>query len=132
VNLALEVMDLAPDGFELSMVVSRQGGVTLLLQVIDLGLEFRLVDADHMMLPVRLNVESLAERRQEVLFVQLSVALQRLVFDARRDLTKLGHSFMPEFFKRVSHGFDSFLENFRAALLPQAVSCIITATSGGR
>jgi len=86
------------------------------------------IGGENWLIPVDARLESDLEAEQEAValrgvlnIVSRASKLGLVVLDACRNLAQLGHRFMLEFFRRVSHGFDSSLENSQAALRPQAV-----------
>src|SRR5260221_14788641 len=81
-DLPVEAMNLTPQALQHVAIVRRDRGVALFLQRLHLRLDRRLVDADDGVMLVRVNAERLAQRREQVLLVQLRVALDRfLVLD---------------------------------------------------
>ncbi len=110
---------LSPYGFQLGVVVSFQSRVALLLQFFHLRLDAGLVDACCRCFVVRVHVDiqSLAHRDQEVLFVQLSVSLHGIVLDSGGNFTKLGDCHGLELLVSVGHDLDS---PFRIAPLTAA------------
>src|SRR5882672_6466876 len=79
---------LAQRVLEVVDVVERV--VALLLPLVDLHLGRGLVDALHFVVHVHVDVERLAQRREQVVLVELGVALYRFVLDPGRDLAQLG------------------------------------------
>src|SRR6266851_5349479 len=74
-NLTVQAVNLAPQAFGRSGIVRGERRVLLLFQLAHLGLDRRLVDADHDVMLVRVDAERFAERRQQMLFVHLRIAL---------------------------------------------------------
>src|SRR4029453_8278811 len=103
------MVDVAPDRFQLGMVVSRQSLVALLFQFLDLHLHFLLVDALDLVMGVHFDPESLTQGGQQVLLVHLTMALHGFVLDARGDLTQLCDGLPFQFLKRMCHVFATFL-----------------------
>ena len=88
------------------MVMGRQNLIAFLLQLPDLGLDSSLVDPHHLMMSVHGNAQGLAEGNQQMVFVQLGIALHRLVLDAFGDFPELRRSFAFQLLKGVSRSFD--------------------------
>jgi hypothetical protein len=103
VDLMFETMNPSPDGFELGMIVGRDGLVALLLQLPDLRFDGGFIDASGFVVRVHVDAESFAERHEQVVFVQLGVALQRLMLNASGDLAQLRHGLPFEFLICVGH-----------------------------
>ncbi len=71
------------------VVMCGKGRHTLLFQFFQRGLEFRLVDAARHVMRVGVDVQCLAQCRDQMVLVELRVTLQRLVLDAFGDLAQL-------------------------------------------
>ena len=103
VDHSFQVMNLAPHVPKRAVIVGRDRRVAPRLELLDLGLDLTLVEADHFVMLVHFDMEGATKRLKEVLLVQLGVALQLVVLDAGGDLAKLSYGFLLQFFKGVSH-----------------------------
>ena len=101
--LAFLTVDLAVAEANLLAVSGRDGRIELFLHGADLGLDLGFVQALHFMMDVGVDVQRLANSHQQVLFVQLRIALHRFMLDALGDLPEFGHGFFLEFNKSISH-----------------------------
>src|SRR5262244_3546411 len=102
-------MDFAAHGFEPLMIVRRKSLFTLLLQLFDLRFDHGSVNSFGVMVSECVNVQSLADRGDQMLLVELRITLHCVVLDDGGDLAQLGDGLMFEFFVVVlSHGFDSY------------------------
>src|SRR2546426_11301435 len=75
----------------------------LFLPLADLGLDRGLVDALDFVVHVHVDVERLAERSEQMVLIQLRVALHRLVLDSGRDLAQLGERLALQLRKGMGH-----------------------------
>jgi hypothetical protein len=105
--LPLLLVYLAVVKFYLLAVTCADGGGELFLQRPDPGFYPGFVQALHLVMDMGVDVQCLADSRQQMLFVQLRVALHRLVLDVLGDLPEFGHGFLFEFNESVGHGFAS-------------------------
>src|SRR6185436_2392160 len=78
VNLTLQTMNCAAHDFQLRVIVGLDGCCTLCLQFTNARLDGALVDPDDRVMFV-LNAQCLRQLPDEMLFVHLGVALNRLV-----------------------------------------------------
>ena len=83
--------------------VVRQGLVSLLFKLTDLRLHFTLVDALYLVMRMHFDPECIAQRRQQVFFIHLGVAVHGFVIDTGRDFAQLRHGLPLEFLKRMCH-----------------------------
>src|SRR5580765_4271405 len=97
-------MNLPANTFEQRTVARFERGQPLLPQLFHLLFDRRLVDADHFLVLGRGNAKRLAEGGQQVLFVQLRIALNGLlIFDALRNLPKFLNGLLFQLVIGVSH-----------------------------
>ncbi len=89
VNSSLQTVNRAAHDFELRVIVGRDGCFALRLQFTNARLDGRFVDADDIVMLV-LNAQSLGQRHDEMLFVQLGVALNCFVLATLRHVAQLG------------------------------------------
>ena len=75
--------------FKLSLIVSLERRVPLLLESAHLGLDRRLVDTLHIVMLVCLDAQGFAQRRQQMFLVHLRKALDRVVLDVLGDVPEL-------------------------------------------
>src|SRR5437773_11471864 len=98
-------MDLAADALERVVVVRLERLSALLLQVADLRFDRRLVDASRCVVLARVDAERFAKSRQQMVLVQLRVALDGvLVLHAFRNFAKFLNRFLFQLVVGVSHG----------------------------
>src|SRR5258708_30597903 len=102
-NLSLEAMDTTADGLKLGMIMRGYRTTALLLQFLDTRLDRRLVDAHYLMMRVHLDIQGLANRHDQMLFVELGISLHGFVLDVFGDLTQLSESFVLKFVMCVGH-----------------------------
>src|SRR5215472_10686539 len=86
----LEVVDVVERDLERLAVLGGERLVALFLPLVDLRLGRPLVDALHLVVHVHVDVEGLAQRREQVVLVELGVALHRVVLNAGRNFAQLG------------------------------------------
>jgi hypothetical protein len=80
-NSSLQTVNRSPDHFELSAIVGFDRRCSLRLQFPYARFDRRLVDADDGVMLV-LDTQSLGERNDEVLFIQLGITLHSLMLAA--------------------------------------------------
>src|SRR5204863_4173396 len=102
-QLVLEMVDVVEGDLQLAAILCGERLVALFLPLADLGLDRGLVDALHLVVHVHVDVERLADRREQMVLVQLRVALHGFVLDAGRDLAQLGEGFFLKLGKAVRH-----------------------------
>jgi hypothetical protein len=73
------------------------------LDLAHLALDRRLLCDDRRMMLVTLDTERFAQRRQQMVFVHLRVALHRFVLDVFRQLAQFSDGLLLELFIRVRH-----------------------------
>src|SRR5262245_40176264 len=110
-------MDFASHGFEPLVVVGRQSLVTLLLQLLELRFDRVSVNPFGVMVSEHINVESLADRGDQMLLVELRVPLHRVVFDAGGDITQLSYGHVSQFFVGVLSNDSTILSYSQLASL---------------
>src|SRR5262249_28055286 len=103
----LEMMDVIERDFQSLAVLRGERFVALLLPVVDLRLGRGLVDALDLVVHVHVDVERLAQRHEQMVLVELGVALDRLVLDPGRDLAQLRERLGLQLRIGVSHGVSS-------------------------
>src|SRR5438093_7250666 len=97
-------MKLPPYVLECVMIVRFERLAALRFELANLRLDRGLVDAGGFMMLARIDAERLAERGQQMLFVQLRVALDGvLVLHAFRDVAQLLDCLRLELMKCVGH-----------------------------
>src|SRR5262245_2925412 len=74
-NLPVVVMELTASALERIVIVRFERGIALLPELAHLRFDRRLVDAGHRVMLVGLDAERLAERGQQMVLVQLRIAL---------------------------------------------------------
>src|SRR5207248_4290922 len=100
--------------------------VALFLPLADLGLDRGLVDALDLVVHVHVDVECLAERSEQMVLVQLRVALDRLVLDSGRDLAQLGERLALQRRKSVGQVFSGVIvpdNTVEASAAASAATC---------
>jgi hypothetical protein len=102
-NLSLQAMNRAARYFQLLVIVRGYGRIAFSFERFDTRLDRRLIDANNFVVLVHFNVEGFAERHDQMLFVQLRVALNGFVIDVLRDFAQLGQGFMFQFVVCVCH-----------------------------
>jgi hypothetical protein len=102
--LPLLLVYLAVEEFNLLVVFGNDGGGEFLLHRPDSGFHTGFVQAHYLMMGVGVNFQRLAERGQQMLFVQLRITFYRLVFDVLGDVPEFSHGFLFKFLKSMSHG----------------------------
>jgi hypothetical protein len=101
-------MDLTAHLFKPFVIVRCESFIALFLQISDFGFDLGHVCAYCVVVRVSVNAQSIADRYDQMLLVELRVAHHSLVLDACGDLAQLGYGLVLEFFKSViSHDFDS-------------------------
>src|SRR5215472_9812100 len=125
-------MNVPADSLQLRAVVRLDRGVALFLQLAHLRFDRRLVDAGDVVM--FLDAERFRERRQQMLFVQLRVALHGvLILDAFRNLAQLFEGLALQVVQRIGgHDPPSYLNTLFGILtwtptLGLSTSCV-TAT----
>ena len=103
----LEVVDVVERDLELRPILGRESLVALFLPLADLRLDRGLVHTLHLVVHVHVDVERLADRREQMVLVQLRIALYRLVLDAGGDLAQLGERFFLELGEGMRHAVSS-------------------------
>src|SRR5262249_55403247 len=121
-------MDFAAHGFEPLMIVRRKSIFTLLFQLFDLRFDHGSVNSFGVMVSECVNVESLADRGDQMLLVELRITLHCVVLDAGGDLAQLGDGLMFEFFVVV---FSHDLTPAEKAHGVQAVACLFCPLENG-
>src|ERR1043166_5997333 len=97
-------MELPPYVLECVMIVRFERLAALRFELANLRLDRGLVDAGGFMMLARIDAERLAKRGQQVLFVQLRVALDGvLVLNALRDFAQLLERFLLQLVVGVRH-----------------------------
>src|SRR2546427_5468038 len=97
------MVDVVERDLQLAAILRGERLVALFLPLADLGLDRGLVDALDFVVHVHVDVERLAERSEQMVLVQLRVALHRLVLDSGRDLAQLGERLALQLRKSVGH-----------------------------
>jgi len=111
VQFNLERMDFAAYIFKLIVIVRRKSLVALFPQLLDFRFYRGSVNSFGVMVSECVNVESLADRGDQVFLVELRITHHGVVLDALGDFAQLGHGFVFEFFVGVlSHDFNSPLK----------------------
>jgi len=85
-DLSIQPVNLAADALERVVVVRLDCRVALLLEVPDRRLDGGLVDALNVIMAVGVDAERPAQPGQQVLFVQLRIALDRFVLHVFGDV----------------------------------------------
>ena len=80
-NSVLEPVDLAADQSELSVIVRFERRIAFLLESTDLGFDRTLIDSRDVAVLVNVYAEGFRKRFQQVILVQLRVALHGLVIE---------------------------------------------------
>jgi hypothetical protein len=88
------MMNPAPHVLKLRVIVRGKRLVAPPFQLSYFRFDFALVDSLHFVVLVHVNVERLAERNEQMLFVQLRVPLQRFVLDVGGYVAQLADSLM--------------------------------------
>ena len=92
-NLAFQTVNRTPHCLELSVIVRRDRFVPLLFEVLDTRFNGGFVDTNHFVVFV-LDAEGFGNCDEQVLLVQLRVALNRFVIDVFRDVAQLSERFV--------------------------------------
>jgi hypothetical protein len=103
VNLPLQAMNRAARYFQLLVIVRGYGRITFGFERLDAQLYGRLIDAHHLVVLVHIDAEGFAERHDQMLFVQLRVALDGFVLDVFGDVAQFGQRFVLQFMVCVCH-----------------------------
>jgi hypothetical protein len=103
VNLSLQTVNRPSRAFELSVIMRGECRVALLLPVLDTAFDRSLIDADHFVVFVDVDVQRIAHRHDKVFFIQLGVTLQRFVIDVLGDVAQFREGLMFQFVVCVSH-----------------------------
>src|SRR5215475_5117217 len=98
VQFDLERMDFAAQVFKLFMIMRRQSLFPLFSQLLDLRFDHGSVNSFGVMVSEGVDVESLADRGDQMLFVELRITLHRVVHNALRNFAQLRYGFVFEFF----------------------------------
>src|SRR5947208_2344533 len=85
------------------MIVRGKRCIARLLELLDARLDGRLVDADHIVVLVHVDVERPANRHHQMFFIQLGVALDRIVLDVFGDVAKFSECLVFQFMVCISH-----------------------------
>jgi len=109
VNLSLEPVNAAPHFSQLRMIVPGQRAVAPLFQLANAGIDRSFIDSDYVVVLVHLDIECPAYGYHQVFFVELRVALYRIVLDVFGYVAQLGQCFVSEFVMCVCH-YQPFLE----------------------
>jgi len=96
-NLPLQAMNRAAGNLQLLVIVSGQRGISFCFKRLDARFDRRLIEANNFVVLVHVNVEGFAERHDQMLFVQLRVALDGFVLDVFGDLAQLSQGFVSQF-----------------------------------
>src|SRR5437870_9052300 len=96
-ELVLEVMNMIEREFQLLAVLCSECLIALLLPFADFRLDRGLVDADHFMVGVHVDRQRLADGLEQVVLVQLRVALHGIVCNAGRDFAQFGKRLVLQF-----------------------------------
>jgi hypothetical protein len=102
VNASFQTVDTPPDDLELSMIVGRQRGFALRLQLPDARFDGALVNPDDVVMLV-LNAKRLSERCDQVLLIHLRVTLDHLAIVAFCYVPQFCKRFVFQFFVCVRH-----------------------------
>lgn len=85
------------------MIVRGYGRIAFGFERLDARLDRRLVDTHNFVMLVHVDIEGFAERYDQMLFVQLRVALDRFMFDVLGDFAQFGQGFVFQFVMCVRH-----------------------------
>jgi hypothetical protein len=102
-NLSLQAMNRAARYFQLLVIVRGYGRIAFSFERFDAQLSRRFIDAHNLVVLVHIDVEGFAERYDQMLFVQLGVALDRFVLDIFGDVAQFGQGFVFQFMVCVCH-----------------------------
>jgi hypothetical protein len=102
-NLSLQAMNRAASYFQLLVIVRGYGRIAFSFERFDTRLDRRLIDANNFVVLVHFDVEGFAERHDQMLFVQLRVALDGFVLDVFGDVAQFGQGFVFQFVMCVCH-----------------------------
>jgi hypothetical protein len=102
-DFSLEMVDLPPDFFQLSVIVRFQKIVTVVLQFANLCLDLFFVYPDDVVMLVCIDTEGLAQGRKQLIFMHGLVAMQRFVFLFFRNFAELRDGHFLQFFVRIFH-----------------------------
>jgi hypothetical protein len=117
VQFDLERMNFAAHGLELLVIMSRQGLVTLFFQFLDPRFHHGSVGPFGVMMRESVNVESLADRGDQMLLVELRAPFDCVVFYACGDLAQLSHGLLLQFLVGALSHDSTILSGFQLARL---------------
>src|SRR5438046_3666225 len=103
------MVDVVERDLQLAAILRSERLVALFLPLADLGFDRGLVDALDLVVHVHVDAERLAERGEQMVLVQLRVALHRLVLDSGRDLAQLGERLALQLRKSVGHASSGWI-----------------------
>jgi hypothetical protein len=107
VNLSLQAMNRAARYFQLLVIVRGYGRIAFSFERFDTQLNRLLVDAHDLVVLVHFNVEGFAQGHDQMLFVQLRVALNGFVLDVFGDIAQFGQGFVLQFLMCVHKRFSN-------------------------
>src|SRR5262249_21010445 len=102
-DLAVEVMDMPAEVVQRRVIVGLERRVALFLELADLRLDRRLVDADRRVMVAGVDAERAADCREQMMLVHLRVALDGLVLNRLRELAQVRERLRLEFRVGLSH-----------------------------